>query len=384
MAHHDFVIYNRRTRPTRSQSQRQLEPRIMALFRIFSRGEVIAHAGGGHVDSGGGYDGYGGGSSGTGPKGGSSTVVTSHEDFPQGNAQVTTYGKGGGKAEKAHKGPFKGWLIGGGTRVKVFGNRSVLTACRISRPPLNLLCRFHPTEPNIKTIPYGFLTIVPIVMPDENGRVSVALLSITQPMTLNTLFPQYYQDLPQNFTRPGGELVQMVLTPPNSTAQFLLVSDNYTVDQTKTVLSKNCTGLNASDPTPFNSTGNILSENIFQFYRGDSAAVIIPGYDNTKELSDSPNLVPNPPLPSNFSSSDWVCLNETIGASIPLMHGGSSHLARNIAVPIAVVFAVVALVWCCRKICMDPEKKRKKKEEKWMKKRKEAYVHLPQYHGDQY
>lgn len=109
------------------------------------------------------------------------------------------------------------------------------------------------------------------------------------------------------------------------TPLFSFVSDNYTAGQIHNAIMTGCAAyddfdLAIADPISLNSTGNIQPGNVLQFYRGDSAAVLLQGYDNAMELPGSPNLVPNPPLPPDTIPIAWECLNRTIGASIPLMH----------------------------------------------------------------
>ena len=108
------------------------------------------------------------------------------------------------------------------------------------------------------------------------------------------------------------------------TTPFFFVSDNYTALHMKKTIRNSCwhISLDISDSIPFNSTGNIQWENAVQFYRGDSAAIFVPGYDNTKELPNDPKLVPNPPFPQDIRLDALTCSNSTIGESIPLMDGG--------------------------------------------------------------
>ena len=222
----------------------------------------------------------------------------------------------------------------------------------MSQPPLNSSCSFHPSVPDANTVPWGFMSIATSlgVYPSDPDQ--------------HTALQKYNESLPQNITRPGGELVEMMITPlililenptdiyhPNvnktivSARPFFFVSDNYTTNQVKEMLSKNCTSFNVADPILLNSTGNIQPGSVAQLYRGDTAALLIQGYDNTNEQRDNQTLVPNPPFPSNVSVGAWVCMNRTIGASIPLMHGGSP---RRWVIPVIAVLSLLAtIVFCC-------------------------------------
>ena len=80
---------------------------------------------------------------------------------------------------------------------------------------------------------------------------------------------------------------------------------------------------------------------VVQYYRGESAAMLLEGYDNTKELPNEPHLVQNPPFSSNVSLDAWKCFDETIGDSIPLMQG--EELPKWV-IKVCVAAACVALL----------------------------------------
>ena len=176
-------------------------------------------------------------------------------------------------------------------------------------------------------------------------------------------------------TRPGGELVEMKITPINvlviqpdiprgttriPTSSFVFVSDNYTAGQVRNALDDSGFPFNISDLTSFNSTGNLQQEAIVQFYRGDTAAVFLLGYDNTVEPLNNPNLVPNPPFPPGMSADAWLSINETIGSSIPLMQTDSLFLSEAktllfvllsvftcFLIPVTFVALIYATRYCC-------------------------------------
>ena len=137
-----------------------------------------------------------------------------------------------------------------------------------------------------------------------------------------------------------------IITP---TLPFFFVSDNYTAFQMTNTIINSCWLLDlvVDNPVPFNSTGNIRLEAAVQYFRGGSAAIFLPGYDNTKELAGNPNLVPNPVFPQNVSMDAWTCLNSTIGQSIPLMQGGTFPkwgIALCVLLPLFCIFGL--LVYC--------------------------------------
>ena len=142
-----------------------------------------------------------------------------------------------------------------------------------------------------------------------------------------------------------------IITP---TTPFFVVADSYTVGQIREIMngSAPCTSMNISDPIPFNSTGNLQLGSVVQYYRGDSAAVLLRGYENAKESPSSPNLVPNPPFPQDASLAGWNCINKTIGESIPLMYSGSSHTVGKIVGSVVGVLGGGFILLCLILICL--------------------------------
>lgn len=146
-------------------------------------------------------------------------------------------------------------------------------------------------------------------------------------MVLIVPLPKYYESLPQEVARPGGQLVEMRITPLTVTVNstdlvptppFFFVSDRYTADQVGKAVYERCLLLDVGSPVPFNSSGSIQLGNVLQYYRGDSAAVVFPGYGNTQGV---PYLTGSMPIPDSRVDA-WPCINSTIGQTIPLVDTG--------------------------------------------------------------
>lgn len=60
-------------------------------------------------------------------------VPFTRNDFPNGNAKVVTYGRGGGSRSKIKSGPLKEWTVGGGGRPQVYGDTFVFTTFHIPK-----------------------------------------------------------------------------------------------------------------------------------------------------------------------------------------------------------------------------------------------------------
>lgn len=110
----------------------------------------------------------------------------------------------------------------------------------------------------------------------------------------------------------------------NDALPFWLVSDGYSASEVKGAINSNCSDVAVGEPVPLNSKWDVQATSLVQLYRGDSAAVFLLGYNNTKESPGSPYVVPNPPFPPSVNMTTWVCLNLTIGESIPLLNAASS------------------------------------------------------------
>jgi len=105
---------------------------------------------------------------------------------------------------------------------------------------------------------------------------------------------------------------------------FYLVSDNNTATGMVSILQKNCSSfLNSgvsNTPVPYNVSdpNSPKPEEVVQYYRASSAALMLEGYNNTAQLSDNTTL-PDTPLPANVDTNLLACLNQTIGAAVPLV-----------------------------------------------------------------
>lgn len=109
---------------------------------------------------------------------------------------------------------------------------------------------------------------------------------------------------------------------------FYLVTDNDTAIAMVPILQQNCSSvLNSgvsNTPVPYNASdpNSPKPEEAIQYYRASSAALMLEGYNNTAQLSDDTSL-PDSSLPTNIDVNLLTCLNETIGAAIPLVDAAS-------------------------------------------------------------
>ena len=119
-------------------------------------------------------------------------------------------------------------------------------------------------------------------------------------------------------------MVTSTYTSNTENTTFYLVSDTDTANNMVSVLQQNCSSiLNSAvsnTPVPYNADdpNSPKPEEVVQYYRASSAALALEGYNNTAQLSDNTSL-PDIPLPTNIDTNLLTCLNETIGAAIPLV-----------------------------------------------------------------
>jgi hypothetical protein len=83
-------------------------------------------------------------------------------------------------------------------------------------------------------------------------------------------------------------------------------------------------------PTPFsdaNTTAAPRPENAVQYYRASSVVLALDGYNDSAVLSDAVatmnGSVSTAPLPPGVDTALLGCLNDTLGAAVPLVDGGA-------------------------------------------------------------
>lgn len=120
-------------------------------------------------------------------------------------------------------------------------------------------------------------------------------------------------------------MTETTFTDSNSNNTFHLLADNETVIALIGSVSNNCSLGNASalvPPIPLNSSDptSPRPEQAVQYYRASSVVLTLDGYNNTAALLND-SSIPDTPLPSWVDQPFLDCLNQTIGASVPLVDG---------------------------------------------------------------
>lgn len=126
---------------------------------------------------------------------------------------------------------------------------------------------------------------------------------------------------------------------------FRILADNTTVTDLITTIQSNCisnlSGSSSTAPSAYNDSLNALPqpEQAIQYYHASSVALTLDSYNDTGALG--PDGSPDTPLPSNIDTTLLDCLNQTIGAAVPLVAGSIRWTAPNMG-----LVGIAWLVWC--------------------------------------
>jgi hypothetical protein len=151
---------------------------------------------------------------------------------------------------------------------------------------------------------------------------------------------------PSNSSRPGGQLQQAAFVSGSSNSTFHVIADNTTVTSLISSIGTNCSAMisNASSsPASFDpgSANAPYPEQVIQYYRASSVALTLDGYNNSATFSDNDNS-PDTPLPVDVDTTLMDCLNQTIGAAVPLINGADGTWTS----PSMGLFAIFWVFWC--------------------------------------
>lgn len=198
-----------------------------------------------------------------------------------------------------------------------------------------------------------------------------------------------------------------VIQPLNNTVNpvtYRIIGDKSSIDAVYTALILNCpivNGTSTISPYSPNRTTLPQPEQVVQWYRASTFALTLDVYNNSAasyaNMPSSPSIPALPlsddtPLPSTLNRTFLECLNQTIGAAVPLINNDTSkHLTITEISEIA-TFAVFGLaillfvLWSCLYCCCHWRKsiKTKPKSQKFRhteKVREKAKVVLPILQG---
>ncbi|KAI0692893.1 hypothetical protein BC835DRAFT_1306962 [Cytidiella melzeri] len=274
--------------------------------------------GGGGKGKGGGASSSSGGSSEGGSSSGSKVSSPVTGSTGGRHTTATTYGSGGGKSSTIPSGQlFAGRTEGGGTRSQVFGTQTYGSG--------------YPGVASRGVGGLGFPFLFwPVVWGGGLGYGAVYL------------HDNEYGD-PNNSSRPGGPMQQVAFKDSSSNNTFHVLADNTTVLDLIDAVSSNCSVGNTTVLTPtslnFSDPLSPQPEEAVQYYRASSVVLTLDGYNNTAALSND-SSVPNTPLPPWVDQPYLDCLNQTIGAAVPLADGALPLASLHLHTPSADLYCI--------------------------------------------
>ncbi|TDL22676.1 hypothetical protein BD410DRAFT_839727 [Rickenella mellea] len=249
--------------------------------------------------------------------------------------RAIAYSNGGGK--QFTLGPssaFPGRAAGGGTRLGIFGTRRYGSGYP-----------YGGTGYGIRGRPFPFLFFPIVISSDANYYNSQEIISLN-----NTL-------------RPGGPLSQAIIYTDNTsnltgaaaanTTTYRIIGDASSVSVAYTALIVSCSLPNTTTTTGqqslFTPSSNASippqPSQVVQYYRASSFALTLDTYANPAGAIVN-STAPDAALPANLNLTLLACINNTIGASLPLLVAPQSKLSHNEVAGIVIgsVFLVITVL----------------------------------------
>lgn len=158
-----------------------------------------------------------------------------------------------------------------------------------------------------------------------------------------------------NTSRPGGALALATFSAPHANSTLFVVADTSTVASLLTSIQKACTldtDSSSKVPKPFDgSASEPQPEQVVQYYRASSVALLLYGYNNTDALmpqgADGGKTVV---LPGWVDRTLLDCLNTTIGEAVPLFSGTDSSIyLPSVLGAIGGIVLFSLLLWGCKR-----------------------------------
>ncbi|KAG6853974.1 hypothetical protein C0991_011836 [Blastosporella zonata] len=274
----------------------------------------------------------------------SDDALNSQEICSNGKTITTIpYGKGGGKAQVIKQGQiFQGRMQGGATRDQIYGTQytspslheiSILTSSSDYGSGYPDGGDLRGT--NGRGFPFYFWPVVwtnPFVVHSGDAYLHP---------------PEVQYGLPDNTTRPGGQLSVLTYISNTPAATTFHVLTDFTTATSLIVNLNPCAlflDLSSALPMPYLQYAvTPLPEQAIQYYRASSAVLTLDGYNNTAVLfpqGSTPSY--NPIYPGDTDLELLQCLNTTIGSAI-LLNQGPQGLSDG-AIIFIVLGCAIALV----------------------------------------
>lgn len=121
----------------------------------------------------------------------------------------------------------------------------------------------------------------------------------------------------------------------NATASYYIVGDADSVSAVMDALVESCSVVNATGTLVDDNNSTVHVEQAIQYFRSSSFMLALTSYNNTASLpsnapaDNSTDALPpsaDTPLPIGTNQTFLNCLNETIGAAVPIMDAAPGPL----------------------------------------------------------
>ncbi|KAG8902856.1 hypothetical protein FRB99_004018 [Tulasnella sp. 403] len=141
---------------------------------------------------------------------------------------------------------------------------------------------------------------------------------------------------------------------PNATSPYVLLGDHDSIVAVTSYLQSNCSA-NVAQPTAFNPNdpNAIQPQQIVQFYRASSFALALTSYNNpANNPANAPasndsalSGLPDVPIPPGTNLTFLDCVNNTIGANVPVLESRAFQLVISVDIMGQVGFLWIVLYW---------------------------------------
>ncbi|KAI5885409.1 uncharacterized protein SCHCODRAFT_02593984 [Schizophyllum commune H4-8] len=151
---------------------------------------------------------------------------------------------------------------------------------------------------------------------------------------------------PDNSSRPGGAETTVSFASASGNTTLWVVADNTTTTSLIDEIYSKCASSlsNSTSRTVMAYSDNPRAESVVQYYRASTVALALDGYNNTAALSNDDNATATP-LPEWRDTNMLSCVNNTIGAAVPLVNAAGGHRAMALMSTPAPLSAAVAMTW---------------------------------------
>ncbi|KAF8148571.1 hypothetical protein K438DRAFT_1763828 [Mycena galopus ATCC 62051] len=137
---------------------------------------------------------------------------------------------------------------------------------------------------------------------------------------------------PTNASRLGPLMTVSFLSNYTAGSIYHILADSETVNDLNSRIQSNCSSHLAvgisTNVTPYSAGAAPSAEEVVQFFRNDSVALWLDGYNNTSISSPGNTTAP----PRAADAALFICLNTTIGAALLSLNQSADAIDTNVVI----------------------------------------------------